>query len=148
MVVFMTVAREYKMTVLVTLGVLAVIAILFLIVTWINDYSERAFDYEFFSWANLAITSIGYFLLFYGFKWFNEALSEGGDILNGQLLMGIGLLFILSVLYTNIKHTNFLFGIVVGVFQLILYIPLSVISIFALLATAAWLTETKPVYRL
>ena len=136
------------MTVLTILGVLIVIIILFAIVSRINDYSERTFDYEFFSWGNLGVTALGYLLLFYGTKWFNEALSESGDILNGQLLIGIGFIFILGVLYTHIKHTNFLFGIVVGAFQLILYIPLSVISIFLLLATAAWLSETKPVYRL
>ena len=136
------------MTVLIILGVISVIAILFVIVSWINDYSEKTFDYEFFSWGNLGATALGYLLLFYGTKWFYEALSEGGDILNGQLLIGIGFLFIIRVLYIHIKRTNFLFGIVVGVFQLILYIPLSVISIFALLATATWLTETKPVYRL
>ncbi len=136
------------MTVLIILGVLAVIVVLFVIVSWINDYSERTFNYEFFSWGNLAVTAVGYLLLFYGDKWFNEAVTKSGDILNGQLLMGIGFLFILGVLYTHIKNTNLLFGIVVGIFQLILYIPLSVISIFALLAVAGWLTETKPVYKL
>jgi len=136
------------MKVLIILGVLAVIAILFIIVSRINDYSEKTFNYEFFSWGNLGVTALGYLLLFYGTKWFYEALSEGGDILNGQLLIGIGVLFIIRVFYIHIKRTNFLFGIVVGTFQLILYVPLSVISIFALLATAAWLSETKPVYRL
>jgi len=136
------------MKVLIILGVIAVIAILFVIVSWINNFSEKTYNYEFFSWGNLGVTALGYLLLFYGAKWFNEALSEGGDILNGQLLIGIGVLLILRLLYIHIKHTNFLFGIVVGVFQLILYIPLSVISIFVLLATAAWLSETKPVYRL
>ena len=136
------------MTVLITLGVIAVIAILFIIVSWINNFSEKTYDYEFFAWSNLLIISLGYFLLFYGSKWYLEAVSKGGDILNGQLLIGIGILFILGVLYTHIKHTNLLFGILVGTFQLILYIPLSVISIFSLLAAAAWLSETKPVYRL
>ncbi len=136
------------MTVLIILGVLAVIAILFVIVTWINDFTKRTYSYEFFSWGNLGVTALGYLLLFYGVKWFNEASTKGGDILNGQLLIGIGIIFILGVLYTHIKHTSFLFGIVVGIFQLIVYIPLSVISILALLAAVAWLTETKPVYKL
>jgi len=134
--------------VLFIVGFIALIIVLFRVVFWINEFSETNYNYEFFSWGNLGITSVGYLLLFYGNKWFDIALSGAGDISNGLLLMAMGLILVSKILYTHIKQTNLLFGVVVGTFQLILYIPLSVISIFSLFAGAAWLTEAKPVYKL
>ena len=136
------------MIVLFIVGFIALIIVLFKVVFWINEFSETNYNYEFFSWGNLGITSVGYLLLFYGNKWFDIALSGAGDISNGLLLMAMGLILVSKILYTHIKQTNLLFGVVVGTFQLILYIPLSVISIFSLFAGAAWLTEAKPVYKL
>ena len=136
------------MIVLFIVGFIALIIVLFRVVFWINEFSETNYNYEFFSWGNLGITSVGYLLLFYGNKWFDIALSGGGDISNGLLLMAMGLILVSKILYTHIKQTTLLFGVVMGTFQLILYIPLSVISIFSIFAGAAWLTEAKPVYKL
>ena len=136
------------MTVLYTIGFLAVVILLLLIVTYINDYSTKHYSYEFFSFGNLAVVAIAYLMLFYGDKWYSEELVKGGDILNGQILMGIGVLVISALVYVHIKNTSILFAAVVTPFQLIIYIPAAVLSIFAFIIVAAWLSETKPVYRL
>jgi hypothetical protein len=136
------------MTVLYTIGFLAVVILLLLIVTYINEYSTKHYSYEFFSFGNLAVVAIAYLMLFYGDKWYSEELVKGGDILNGQILMGIGVLVISALVYVHIKNTSILFAAVVTPFQLILYIPAAVLSIFAFIIVAAWLSETKPVYRL
>ena len=136
------------MTVLYIIGFLAVVILLLLIVANINDYSTKHYSYEFFSFGNLAVVAIAYLMLFYGDKWYLEALAKGGDILNGQMLMGIGVLIICALIYVHIKNTSIVFATVVAPFQLILYIPAAVLSVFAFIVVAAWLSETKPVYRL
>ena len=136
------------MTVLYIIGFLAVVILLLLIVTYINDYSTKHYSYEFFSFGNLAVVAIAYLMLYYGHSWYSEELTKGGDILNGQILMGIGALIICALIYVHIKNTSIIFATIVTPFQLILYIPAAVLSIFAFIVVAAWLTETKPVYRL
>ncbi len=136
------------MTVLYIIGFLAVVILLLLVVSKINDYSTKHYSYEFFSFVNLAVVAIAYLMLFYGDKWYLEALDKGGDILNGQMLMGIGVLIICALIYVHIKNTSVIFATVITPFQLILYIPAAVLSVFAFIVVAAWLSETKPVYRL
>ena len=94
------------MTVLYTIGFWAVVILLLLIVTYINEYSTKHYSYEFFSFGNLAIVAIAYLMLFYGDKWYLEELAKGGDILNGQMLMGIGVLIICALIYVHIKSTS------------------------------------------
>ena len=111
------------MTVLFILGFLAVIIVLYMIVIWINEYSQKYYEYEFFNVGSFIIIAIGYGLVWYGFTWFNEAVSVGGDILNGQILVGIGVMFVSGVFLNNIKNTSFGFGFVTGIFQLVLFLP-------------------------
>ncbi|MEA2016828.1 MAG: hypothetical protein U9N59_00140 [Campylobacterota bacterium] len=136
------------MKVLFILGFITAVIVLIAIVIWINNYSEREYNYEFFNWGNYVATAIGYFLIWYGDSWFNEAVINNGDLLNGQLLIGIGLVFLVSVLYIHIKNTNFLFGVVIGAFQFIVYLPLAIFGFIGLLMAVAWLMDTKPVYRI
>lgn len=136
------------MVVVWSVSIVAVMIGLYILVVMINDESLKRYKYEFFSYANLAITAVAYLLLYFGYRWYQSELSVDGDLLNGALLMLFGLILLMGILYNHIKRSSILFGLVVGVFQLILYIPLSFFSIFGVLLVAAWLFETKPVYRL
>jgi len=136
------------MIVLYTLGFLAVVVVIFIITARVEGVSERRYGYKFFTWGNLALTSIGYFIILYGGKWFLEASTKGGDILNGQILVGIGVMLVSGIFLNHIRNTGLVFGVIVGVYQLLLYIPLSVMSAFALFVGVAWALETKPVYNI
>lgn len=105
------------MTVLFILGSIAAVLILLLIVNGINDFSEKRFGYQFFNYANLTIISIAYFMIIFGGQWYSEALANNGDLLNGELLVGIGVVILISTLINHIKKTTFWFGTTVGVFQ-------------------------------
>ena len=102
------------MTVLYIIGVLAIVIVLLMLVGWVNALSQRKYDYEFFTYGNLALATIAYALLFFGGKFYLDALSAHGDILNGILMMGIGAIIILGVLIWHIKHTSFIFGLLFG----------------------------------
>ena len=137
------------MTVLYIIGALLVIALIFALVAKINAFSENSYKYEFFTWGNLAFTTVSYITLYFGRKWYlTELILKDGDTLNGLILIGIGVLMILGLLFTHIKNTNFIFGFIIGLLQLVLYVPASILGIFAFLIAAAWLAETKPVVNL
>jgi len=136
------------MTVLFILGLIAVAVALFMMVSWINASSQRDYNYEFFNIGSFIIIAIGYGLVWYGWTWFNEAVDTGGDILNGQILVGIGVMFVAGVFLNNIRNTSLEFGFLAGIFQLVLFLPLSVAAAFAFIVAAAWMAETKPVYNI
>ena len=136
------------MLVLTIIGVIAGIIILSLFVSWINRYTYATYYYEFFNFSNYVVTGIGYFLIYFGIDWYEKALIKNGDLLNGQLMMSIGAVLILGVFINHVKRTNFLFALVVGIFQIILYIPLAYLGAFVLLAMFAFVMDTKPVYRI
>ena len=136
------------MTVLIIMGLLLVVITIGVIIAMINGYSEKKFDYEFFNWANFAITSVGYCAIFFGNNWYEKALSSGGDILNGQILIAIGIIIVLWMFINNIRRTDFIFGTIIGVLQLIIYIPASVVCLLGVIMLLAWASETKPVVNL
>ncbi|MCK9329076.1 MAG: hypothetical protein M0Q94_04295 [Candidatus Cloacimonetes bacterium] len=134
------------MLVLSIIGGAILVFILFMIVQSINKYSYKHFRYEFYNKRNFIIISISYGLIYFGKRGYETALIKHGDILNGQLLMAIGILGIFYALYYNIKRTNFMFGFFMSLFQAMLYLPLAVISFFILLGALAYFSDTKPVY--
>jgi len=136
------------MTVLYILGFIAAGIILLKIINFINNYSQRRYRYEFFNWGNYVVSTIGYFLVWYGNIWYQEELLINGDILNGQLLLMIGAILIIGVLYNHMNQTNFFFGLIVGIFQLVIYLPLAIFGVFAFVMVIAWFMDTKPVYRI
>ena len=136
------------MTVLTIIGVLLLVYMLFAFIAFVNRYTESKYDYEFFSWANYIISGVGYGSAYFGHRWYTDAVLNGGDILNGQILMGIGLVAIVIVVYINIKRTNIIFGLIFSIFQQLLYIPFTAVGAFVLIMLFAALADTKPVYKI
>ena len=136
------------MTVLYIIGVLAIAFALLMIVAWINALSEKKYGYEFFSYGNFALTTVAYALIFFGRRFYLDAVSIHGDILNGILMVGIGAVIVLGIVIYHIKHTSFLFGVFFGMIQLLIYVPAGVVGFFIAIAAIAWFSDTKPVYRL
>lgn len=135
------------MTVLAILGVLAVVFAIYMYVMYINKISINKYKYEFFSKSNLFFITIAYALIAFGVNLYYEAINNQGDILNGKLLIAIGIIIILFTLYIHIKNTSFLFGVYYGLIQLIIYIPAGLISFLIAFFIFAWAMETRPVYR-
>jgi hypothetical protein len=136
------------MTVLKIIGFIAFVLLLYWLVISINSYSYKKYKYEFFNMQNFVTTAIGYAFLFFGNNWYMNAVKANGDLLNGGILIGIGAVTVLYVVYINIKRTDLLFGLFFTLFQLVLYVALTLGAAFALLIVMAALSETKPVYNL
>jgi len=137
------------MTVLSILGLLLLLFVTVILVSKINSYSEQHYNYQFFTWSNLFFTVVSYALLYFGREWYlSELATSHGDTLNGILLLIFGFMMLAGLLLYHMKKTTLLFGFFVGLLQLLLYIPASVVSILAFIFTALWLSETKPVVNL
>jgi len=127
--IFGSLYKGEGMTVLSIIGVLLVIFGIYIFIMQMNKFTSNIYRYEFFNKKSLILTTLGYICLYFGYQWYIKALGTGGDILNGQLLFIVGVLFVLYVVWENIKATGWIVGLVFSSIQLFLYIGISAVSI-------------------
>jgi len=136
---------------MVVLSIIGIIIVLILIAVFIqasNEYSVKTYRYEIFNIGNFIVSVFGYLAIYFGHGWYTDAIREQGDLLNGILIMGFGILFLLGVVYFNIKKTSLLYGIVMSIISELIYAAATPIIFFALLLAGAFFAETKPVYNI
>jgi hypothetical protein len=136
------------MLVLKILAALAALYGLYLIAIGVNRFTQKRYGYLFLNRVTLFTSLGGYFSLYFGYRWYMNMLVKHGDILNGQIVMVIGVALLLWTLYSNIKHTGLFIGIVFTVIQQILYFVVGVISIIILIMLGAAYAQAKPIYRI
>ena len=135
------------MTVLAIIGGLIVLYLLYVLVEFINQHSQKVYNYTFFDVGTLAIVSISYYFLYFGYQLWQDVLkSESGDPLNGIILMAIGGIILVLFIVSQISKTSIFVGVPITIFQLLLYIPISFFIIIALFMLFAAIVESKPVY--
>lgn len=136
---------------MVVLSIIGIVIALILVVLFIkvsNAHSVKVYGYEIFNAGNFIVSVLGYLAIYFGNRWYSDALKEHGDLLNGELLMGIGGLFLLAVVYLNIKNTSLLYGLVMSFVMEILYAAVTPVVLFVLFMAVAFFAETKPVYNI
>lgn len=136
------------MLILKILAGLAVMYILYMIAIEINKYTQKRYRYLFLDKVTLATSLSGYGALFVGYGWYMNALKNHGDILNGQILIGVGLALLIWTIYSNIKNTDLLIGSLFTVIQQIIYIAVGIGGAVILFFLFAAFAQAKPVYRI
>ena len=134
------------MVVLSIIGIIIGLILIALFIQISNEHSVKVYGYEIFNIGNFVVSMLGYLGIYFGNGWYTDALKVQGDILNGVLLIVIGVLFLLSVIYLNIKNTSLIYGLVMSIVTEIFYVTATPIVLFGLLIAAAFFAETKPVY--
>ena len=134
------------MTVLTVLGILVAIGIAMFIIKDTNESSYRRFKKSFYTMENFISSVFGYGLVYFGDQSLHAAIANNGDKLNGQLLMAIGSIFLLSVVIIAIKNTSFLFGILNSILMMTIYLIATPFAILAVILAMAYFSDTKPVY--
>lgn len=134
------------MLVLKIIGFLLGILLIIGLVGVINKYTEKKYAHEFFSFETYGVSAVGYVALYYGYGWYQSALSKNLDILNGQIIMGLAILLILGVVYYNTKKTSLGISFLLSIFQQLLYAALAVVGFWALLVMIGYFMQTKPVF--
>ena len=115
-----------------------------------NNHCNRKFSYSFFTKISFFVTAASLVLVLAGNSWRESATHSNGDILNGIIIMAIGVLMTLGLIFFNFKKTNLLYGTGGTLLQLSLFGVLSIFGM-ALLIPAAVLAiffspTAKPVY--
>jgi hypothetical protein len=110
-----------------------------------NSHSVERYGYEIFNVANFTLCVLGYTALFFGRSWYDDAIRLHEDILNGELLMGIGVLLLLLVAYLIIKRTSVVYGIVMSIVTGLFYAIATPFVVIALVVMVAYFSQTKPV---
>ena len=134
------------MAVLTIAGFIIGLIVLYIFIEYLNRLSMDRYNYEFFSVANFIQVIIGDWIIYFGNNLYMKAVKAGGDFLNGQLLIAIGIVVILVVVYKNFKAVPFHVAFSFTFIQLALSLPLAIGAFFILLIAVAVLGETKPVY--
>lgn len=97
--------------------------------------------------GSLLISSV---LLVVGQALYSQAKESGGDILNGIILMSIGVLIFLGIVYVIYKKTDLLYTLIGSVINLLLLLLITYIGLPLLIIYCACyvylLLNAKPVY--
>lgn len=125
------------MTVLIIIGAGIAIYGSVLFIAWMNKFTTAVYRYEFFNKKSLTLTTIGYISLYFGYQWYLKAFKTDGDLLNGQLLLLVGALFILYIIWENIMATGWIAGILFSCIQLFLYVGISALLVMLIVSVAA-----------
>ena len=136
------------MLVLKILGAITLLVALYFLAIVINAYTEKRYKYLFLNPVTLATSLSGYVSSFVGYKWYLGALKIHGDILNGEILIAIGVGLLLWTIYQNLKNTDFFIGIFFSILQQVLYLVAGAIGLVILFLAFAAFAEAKPVYRI
>ncbi|WP_457748232.1 hypothetical protein [Sulfurimonas sp.] len=134
------------MDVLKILGFIIAIAALYALFEYLNNWSLKRYKYEFYSVSNLAQVIVGYWIIYFGNNIYTKALKAHGDLLNGQLLIAIGVIVVLIVIYRNFKAVALFEALLLTLLELLICIPLAIGAFIVLIVLVAALSETKPVY--
>lgn len=136
------------MLVLSIIGAIVAIILVYMFVTKVNSYTMKKYDYEFFNFITYGISAAGYVLIYYGHQWYQNAIADHSDSLNGVLIMLIGIVMISLIIYINFKNTPVKLSLMLTPVQQILYAALAVVGFMALVLGIAYLMQTKPVYQI
>ena len=83
------------MLILKILAALAVLFVLYKIAIEVNKFTQKNYQYLFLNQTTLTTSLVGYGSSLLGYMWYMDALNKHGDILNGQILMVIGVSLLL-----------------------------------------------------
>ena len=128
------------------IGILAV-CLFWMLIAALNAWGEKRTGHTFFTAGTVGAASLGYWMLFFGHKWYAHA-QHGGDPLNGVILIllgaaVLGLLFLYQVAAARSSRGS---ALLLTLFFFALCLPMSVVLFAVVVMLIAWFSETKPVY--
>lgn len=118
------------MLILKIIGVVLAAAAIFGSLWAFNQHCQKKFSYRFFNSASAFATALAIGLGYGGYNWRESAITQGGDPLNGLILMIFGVIVAAVLIYFNFKKTNVLYGVGGTVIQLIVF---SILTYFLLI---------------
>lgn len=130
-------------------GLLALALVLFLLFIF-DELCDEKFGHRFFKFSSFIILAVSVGTMMIGNMWYESSLESGSDTLNGLVLMIVGGLILLSVVFYNLKKTNFVYGlfgstIQISIFGTLVLISLPIFAVFAVISIIGSFAA-QPVY--
>lgn len=135
------------MKVLIVIGILFTLLLVYVLVKELNRLTNERFNCMFFTneyFYFYVVINLG---LFFGYRWYESELISSGDILSGILIMFFATCLLFYVFVKNIKASNFVYGVVFTLVQVVIYLPLTVMGLFVLFGLISYFSQTRPVYK-
>ena len=134
------------MVVLSIIGVVIVLFIVYRFIQYSNRHSLKKYNYEIFNVGTFFLSVLGYVALFFGYSWYGDALQDHTDILNGELVIGIGILLLYSVIYFNVNRTSLFYGLIMSIVTGAFYLVATPFILAVIVMGVAYFSQTKPVF--
>ena len=134
------------MVVLSIIGVVIVLFIAYKFIQYSNIHSLKKYNYEIFNTMTFFWSVIGYLALFFGYSWYGDALQNHTDILNGELVFGIGVILLCSVVYVNVNRTSLFYGLLMSIVTGAFYLVATPFILAVIVIGVAYFSQTKPVF--
>ena len=112
----------------------------------IDTYVMKRYHQRLFTKEGFVTLLIAYVFFFFGSQWYMTAVEKSGDILNGTILIAIGVALFIWHIYSNIQNTSIGIGILISVIQVVTYAVGGIFALISLFVAILFLAETKPVY--
>lgn len=119
------------MLVLKIFGIFLVVCLIFNGISELNKSCKEKFNRSFISAETIGFQVVIGTFIFVGKSWYKSALTNNGDILNGQLLIGLGIISGIGYIIHLYKTTNFLYG-TIGMIIILLFLALYILAFILL----------------
>lgn len=133
----------------IVIGLALLVAVLFSLYM-VNLKCLKKFKIPLISKAKSGSLLVSSVLLVVGAALYSQAKESGGDILNGIILMSIGVLIFLGIVYVIYKKTDLLYTLIGSVINLLLLLLITYIGLPLLIIYCAYyvcmLLNAKRVY--
>ncbi|MEA2091282.1 MAG: hypothetical protein U9O83_02820 [Campylobacterota bacterium] len=136
------------MTVLTIIGILTAAGALYWFISEVNGFTNTLYRYSIFNMSNYFSSVVAYAMIYGGSIVYNKAISSGGDVLNGQLLIVMGVIILISIFIYNVNRTSLVLGSILSIIQTLIYAPLATLGLFVFIVAIAYFSQTKPVYNI
>lgn len=127
----------------IILSIIALLIVLVLIEGF-NRYTRQKAHYAFFTLESFFHYAGGYILLYAGYRMIES--NWRGDIFNGIIVALIGTIVLVIAVRKNFKHTPIRLALGGTMLQLLIYLPATVLAVFALAIAVVAASGIKPVY--
>lgn len=134
------------MFILKIIGALAALFLVFVFMEWFNRSTYEPYNVHFFNKESFAYYAASYIVFFIGWEMMDSHWD--GDALNGIIIMFIGAAIMLKRIHDNFKSVPPMVAFKATLLQMIIFAPLSMAALFALIALFAAASGVKPVYNL
>lgn len=138
------------MLVIKCLLAIALVGLLFFALVRFNEHCSSRFGHQFFTREIFVWIVVAQGLFIVGGLWWQSALKQHGDTLNGMIIVAGGALAVGWIVYRNFRETNLLYGVMGSALQIVLFVVLGwiVLPFMAMLflLRALLYSDAKPVY--